>query len=400
MKVITKDATTTSTGLKTIKCINSGCNYVSSEEVLPMLGKITIPKAYISQDDFHFHADGTPQELTYQGMYYEDKYIRIRFNSNVDWTISQDNSFIKVMDKNYKSINSGYKGDNEIIIGVSSFPSTSYEDKRTGSITIKANKATKTFSITHYNYTINSLPKSEYIQQDNVKRLIKELGSNTQAIKLLKGEGLIDEIFIDQLDDIRRIAISCRKQSPTNIMIDYIIFQAEIQKNKKIIMADIYYLEGERMTIEQNGAIFTTTAKIDSTFSQLQKSLDEKHKQDEYAKHFLKYTLKTASRLVLSYFATCPALTDAFFYDEITGCLSDELWDSIISTDYCDDPLTSKAKVVSSVILPEHYALTKPKDYIKIVAKSQKGSIMESENKFKLKIIDGGGNTAYTAYIK
>ncbi|MBR3759419.1 MAG: BACON domain-containing protein, partial [Ruminococcus sp.] len=261
---IVSQPTKNANGKKTRKCTRSGCTY-KEEDIIPQLGSLSVEDCNTST--FYFRADGSlDYNMHSWPLYYQKSnsvnYLRLRFNSNVDWKVSSTSSFVNFMDSNLKKISSGKSGDNEVIINLSAMPINYEKNSRNFSITITANNVSKTYNISQCNRAINGLSKEVYF--DSIKNVISNVSANNDALNAIKGNVLTNGKIVEyKIGDFKRLAVKSELNSYNDVIIDYVLYQVEINKQTNETKGRLEVIQSDGLNLSQgNAPIFTTNGKI------------------------------------------------------------------------------------------------------------------------------------------
>ena len=207
-------ATTTSPGYSRTWCTRSGCTYETSN-TYSQIGELSIEDCDF--DTFYFRSSGALDTNSVSwplcGEINGKTYLLLNLESNVNWTITSNKSYVHFMNEEGASITGGNAGNSLVYVKMDSFPIDQCDQTREAQITIVANDKSMTYDLVQVNRIINGISKYDYIS--DINNLISAsqgyINPDSEDAKYLRGELLTNgEVKKICFDDTRYIFVSSR----------------------------------------------------------------------------------------------------------------------------------------------------------------------------------------------
>ena len=226
-------ATTTSPGYLREYCTREGCTYDSSTNI-PAVGELSVEDN--DSDTFYLRSDGTIDTWLntsfLQGDVNNKTYLQLYVTSNVDWTISSNDSSVHFMNENGASVTGGNSGSSFVYVKMDQFPFDLNDKTREAHFTIRANDKSETYTLVQSNRSYNGLSKADYVADvtnDYIAKRPNVFSSDPEGAQILKGDIITNgEIRLISFSASHYLAVSSKAidEGMNEIIIEIMEFKA------------------------------------------------------------------------------------------------------------------------------------------------------------------------------
>ncbi|MDO5558797.1 MAG: S8 family serine peptidase [Oscillospiraceae bacterium] len=253
--VVTKEPTTTETGLEKMTC--SLCGDVKTI----VLDKVSVKLGNYSYDTFFFNAEGYADAFIHSWAMVDSESgsIYLEIESNQDWTMSSDCSYVKLTTTDGSSYGkiSGTKGKSAMLIKADAQAITA-RNSRTSTITFTSGTYTKKFTIDQYAYDVNGEAGASYDSR------IKNSGfynyiAQCPAKDYILGYKLTDSIITGKCSGYDDVYYAVQTDMYDRMIYPrYIIYKAEKRNDADAREINIQVIEACNMSIVKSGTPMIT----------------------------------------------------------------------------------------------------------------------------------------------